>query len=345
LGAASFLCAQEKSANEHLPGLVQAKFSNVTFEELCAADVLSAPGAERVLGTLMADFQVWDQDNAPRSININPLTGNGWTWGIKNSGFAYAGQMHVREGSTYTFGKSFDDAARIMVDGKVVLENAISHEWASGTYAAMETGWVDFDVRIWDGGAFKGPVGDDHRGWGRGMGLAFNHAGQEEMFPLDVWQRLVDKGNGSLFRAPVFDAVPAATIPKGGVVVAVFDGAGSREVSRAEISFQHPHPVKWEAVALENGQRLAVIFSFEDMFPGGVFTVGGDAGGRVSVALLDAEGTQPMWGGELKPRQAEPVKVGGAMLENGRRLAVVFSLEDASAGGAITFVPEDFSIQ
>ena len=197
LGAALLSAAQlaQSQLFYYAPGLTQAKTAGIeSFADVCAVNVESHPSAERALGALMADVN---------DRTVNPLTGNTWQWEVEKSGFAYVGEMLVEADVVYTFGKHFDDAARICIGGSEVLSNSGWNDWWTKSFQTNFSGWVEFDVRLYDDNGGKGPCGGD---WGADLGLAFNTAGLESMEPKSTWRRLSDPGNMTLFRTKVYPA-------------------------------------------------------------------------------------------------------------------------------------------
>ncbi len=209
IGLTAIFCAHAQTPDYFRPGLIQAKFSNATtFANVCDGNVLTAPNAERVLGPVMADVNA-NEASAATAIYVNPLSGNGWTWDVTKSGFGYVGEMYVKAGVTYTFGKYLDDSARIIVGGRTILNNSVYNNWVTGTFTTNITGWVSFDVRIHDGNGGKGPSGST---WGSDLGLAYNTANLTAMAPKTSWTKLLDPGDGSRFRTPFFAATPTEPV-------------------------------------------------------------------------------------------------------------------------------------
>jgi len=182
------------------PGLWQAKFSTfTTFAATCSGDVMDHPTLERVPGTVMADVWVPSGANVdlPQYTYTNPFPGGSpWNWNTQNTGWGYVGQMRVVKGATYTFGKLLDDAARVIIDGKEVINHSTWDVFAWGSYTAQETGWVSFDARVWDGSGGKGACST----WQGIFGIAFNTIGVTTAAPTTNWIKRLDPGDGSLFR-------------------------------------------------------------------------------------------------------------------------------------------------
>ena len=192
-------------------GLIQAKFNAGNWAAAYSPDILSNPTAERVPGAVMADTEA-NENNFSTAGYLNPITGNAWYWNKQYTGWGYIGEMRVENGVTYTFGKSFDDNARIIIDNVQVLNDESAGNWTVRTYTATNTAWVSFEVRLYDGTGGKGPRAN----WAPDLGLAFNTTNHTAMLPKTAWTKLLDPGDQSLFRtkmyAPTADA-PAFDIP------------------------------------------------------------------------------------------------------------------------------------
>ncbi len=201
IGLAAIFCAQAQSLPPpeyfYHPGLIQAKFSNIAnFTTIYNSDVANAANAERVPGPVMADLYATEATFAT-ALYHNAFTGNSWGWDQLHSAFGYVGQMFVEANVTYTFGKNMDDAARIVINGVKVLENTDWKAFGTGSFTTNATGWVDIDIRIWDGSGGKGPFGEE---WDRDMGLACNTSGHTQRGPKTSWTKLLDPGDMTLFR-------------------------------------------------------------------------------------------------------------------------------------------------
>ena len=229
-GLAALCCCgglAQAQSTYYRPGLIQANFkygwdqahpSYMNWTPMCAASIFADPSAERVFGTLMADTG----GSAPI---VNTLSGNSWSWQNWGcSGFGYAGEMRVESGVEYTFGQCFRGYSRIVVDGETVVDNMDDWAWSSGVYTATNSGWVAFDVRVYDkyGYGNHGPYG----GWNPGFGLAFNTNGVATSAPKEAWTMLWDPGDMSLFRAPATAPTPTAPVFNSDAPMAfAFDGA------------------------------------------------------------------------------------------------------------------------
>ena len=128
----------------------------------------------------------------------DPLTGEVFAWNEHDTTFAYFGQIYLEAGKTYVFGSVFDDAVRITVDRKTVL-NVESYTVAikTGTFSCLETGWHDIEIRLGDSSGEKGPIGAG--GWSWEFGLGYREDGEMSTSQGD-WKALLDQGDGSLLR-------------------------------------------------------------------------------------------------------------------------------------------------
>lgn len=133
--------------------------------------------AERTPGAVMAQFYVGSDAAAATDGYQNPWTGNTTYWNAQNTTFAYTGQMWMEGGTTYTFGKSLDDGARIEIDGTTVMENNSWNSWVTASYTPSYTGWHDVDIRVSDGNGGKGPCSSANGTWGTNYGLGWNTLG------------------------------------------------------------------------------------------------------------------------------------------------------------------------
>ena len=233
--AALFCCcgggggfAQAQSVYSY-PGLIQAKFNANNWAAACSPDIMSDPTAERVYGAVMADVLA-TESTWNTVVYVNPLSGNTWNWNRQYTGWGYAGEMRVEEGVKYTFGKYLDDGARIIIDGTNILNNAAAGEWATGSYTATNSAWVAIDIRAYDGTGEKGPRGD----WRPDFGLAFNTNGHAVALPKTAWTRLLDSGDGSLFRVATY--MPTATAPAFGEAPAALSFDGTDFAISAELA-------------------------------------------------------------------------------------------------------------
>lgn len=175
------------------PGLIQAKFNT---EKDYATPIVTATGAERVPGTVMGDIQANESTYATQTYS-NTVTGTKYAWNQKYTTFGYTGQMYAQAGTTYTFGKYFDDGTRIIVGGSQIMDHPTCNEFKTGNFVTNAPGWYDIEIRIYDGSGGKGPSGST---WGNDLGLGCNTNGLATMAPKDGWTRLLDPGDMSWFR-------------------------------------------------------------------------------------------------------------------------------------------------
>src|SRR5574344_2192570 len=119
LAVVSLMMATPAFATVYRPGLIQAKFN--TSKDY-SSDILTASGAEVVPGTVMADVAA-DENSAATQGYTNAITGTVYHWNKQNTTFGYKGQIHAAAGTTYTFGKYFDDGTLILVGGRQIMSN------------------------------------------------------------------------------------------------------------------------------------------------------------------------------------------------------------------------------
>lgn len=198
------LVALSASAETYRPGLLQAKSNSNTDWTFDFAN--SAILVERVPGPVMADvYAAEDNCNDLDYSYQNEETGSVYHWNKQYSTFAYKGEIYLVAGTTYAFGKRLDDGARITIGDTKVLDNNTWDAFATGTYTPATTGWYPIDIRLADGTGGKGPQGGGING-ASGLGLAYNTDGVTSQ-SKGAWQRLVDPGDLSLFRAPVDEVI------------------------------------------------------------------------------------------------------------------------------------------
>lgn len=182
-------------------GLQQAKFAmNVAWTNEFENSTIPL---EIVPGPLMADVYAANVNEGKANPATNPYTGHQFAWNSDNSTFAYRGEVHLAANQTITFGKYFDDSARICVtdpDGtvKVVLNHTSYNSFGKGSYTATADGWYPIDIRVADQTGGKGPWSGSP--WGKTMGLGYNLIGQTTDTPLAAWKHLLDPGDTSFFR-------------------------------------------------------------------------------------------------------------------------------------------------
>ena len=177
-------------------GLVQAKL-NVNNDFTSSID--DTTGLSKVSGVLMG--YAYDTKTASK-VFADPVYGGSYKWNVENTTFAYAGYMYMKAGRTYVFGKYFDDSVYVSVDGIEVLKNTDCAKFATGFHVPDFTGWHEIAVRVADGYGEKGP-GGNHSGthlWGANMGVGWRDDGITNAMPESGWHKLMDPGDGSLFR-------------------------------------------------------------------------------------------------------------------------------------------------
>src|SRR5574344_2092740 len=181
------------SAVVYRPGLIQAKFNT---EKDYTSPIVTATGAERVPGTVMADIQA-SEDNYSTQTYANTVTGTKYAWNVQKTTFGYAGQRYAKAGTTYTFGKYLDDGARIIVGGRQIMDNGTYGSFVTGNFVTNAPGWYDVEIRIYDGTGGKGP---SDKGWGTDLGLGWNTNNLTTIAPKSGWTRLRDSGDMCWFR-------------------------------------------------------------------------------------------------------------------------------------------------
>lgn len=159
------------------PGLVQIKNGDGST-------------ARRELGPVMGFV---NGKNGSGGSYTSPLDGVESTWS-QNDSWAYEGEMFMESGTTYTFGTQIDDYATITIDGTIVLDQP-QCAFTTGTYLCQESGWHSISVQVRDIGGEYG-----NRNWTTGVGV--NVVGDHNKNGSG-WKRLVDPGDGSMFRAMV----------------------------------------------------------------------------------------------------------------------------------------------
>ena len=111
------------------------------------------------------------------------------------------------EGRTYVFGKYFDDSVLVRINGNEVLKNTDHTAFATGRYVPEKTGWHEIEVRIADGTGEKGPKGVQNSGyWSGNLGVAWRDDGITDALPESGWNKMMDQGDGSLFRIGEYKA-------------------------------------------------------------------------------------------------------------------------------------------
>lgn len=179
-------------------GLVQAKFD--ANYDLTSSIVDSATRAN-VSGVLMG--YAYDTKTATKAFS-DPVYGGSHKWNVSNTTFGYSGYMYMVSGKTYVFGKYFDDSVRVIIDGVEVLNNTLHTDFATGSFIPDFTGWHALEVRIADGTGEKGPKGGNSTAntsfWSVDMGIGWRDDGVTNAVPESAWSKLMDLGDGSLFK-------------------------------------------------------------------------------------------------------------------------------------------------
>ncbi len=188
------VCAE---AVVYRPGLTQAKFNTntVPFGTL-TSEIMASSTADVVPGTVMANIQATENNYSTQGYT-NVLSGLIWNWNQKYTTFGYAGQIFVNEGTTYTFGKYFDDGASIHIAGEQIFSHGTNNVFVQADYVAASTGWVPIEICVWDATGSKGPAGSS---WGNDLGLAYNTTGVKTIAPKTAWSPILDDGNMTFLR-------------------------------------------------------------------------------------------------------------------------------------------------
>ena len=186
------LVVESETLSCSVPGLMQAKF-DTRFDTTSTLD--DSADVQNVSGVIAAYTQV---TSAPWEF-IDPITGSLFYWKESNSTFLYSGQMYLEEGNTYVFGVHFDDDAQIKVNGQTLLTvryPETEKKIGVGRYVCGESGWHDLEIRLGDIDGRKGSWG---KIWSADFGLGYRNDGSTNS-TQSGWSRLLDPGDGSLFR-------------------------------------------------------------------------------------------------------------------------------------------------
>ena len=198
-------------ATTYRAGLLQSKLSGATQWTAAAPTA----DAERTPGAVMAQVYVGSDNAAATDGYQNPWTGNTTYWNAQSTTFAYTGQMWMEGGTTYTFGKSLDDGARIEIDGTTVMENNSWNSWVTASYTPSYTGWHDVDIRVSDGNGGKGPCSNANGTWGTNYGLGWNTLGLTAAnSALENWRWFLEDGAVNRFRVAVADCFSVDSVTK-----------------------------------------------------------------------------------------------------------------------------------
>ncbi len=180
-------------------GLVQAKFDTSNDYE---SSIMDSVTRANVSGVLMG--YAYDTKTATKTFS-DPVYGGSYKWNVNNTTFGYSGYMYMVSGRPYVFGKYFDDSVRVIIDGVEVLNNTEHTNFATGSSIPEFTGWHKIDIRVSDTlGGEKGPKGAtsgrDDSYWGADMGIGWRDDGITDALPESGWNKVMDPGDGSLFR-------------------------------------------------------------------------------------------------------------------------------------------------
>lgn len=177
-------------------GLTQVKF-DASDDFTSSIHEVSEQG--KVSGVLMG--YAYDTKTASK-VFADPVYGGSYNWNVENTTFAYAGYMYMETDKSYVFGKYFDDSAYVSIDGIEVLKSTDHTQFATGGYVPDFTGWHELEVRVADGYGEKGPKGGTSgtHPWSVNMGVGWRDDGITNALPESGWHKLMDPGDGSLFR-------------------------------------------------------------------------------------------------------------------------------------------------
>ncbi|MBQ1345517.1 MAG: hypothetical protein IIY62_04050, partial [Kiritimatiellae bacterium] len=189
-------------------GLWQTKFDLYDQNKWDTAECAPREEAVAFVGPAMAHVRA-DETTYSTATYVDAVTGISSAWRKQYTTFRYVGEMYLEEGLTYTFGKYLDDGARIVIGGTQVLQDGTYNNFATGSFTAETTGWYPVDIIVGDGTGGKGPSDTGSNPW-TGVGLGYNTVGlTEKTAPgdgADAWHKLVDPGDGTLFRVPIDDS-------------------------------------------------------------------------------------------------------------------------------------------
>ncbi len=176
-----------------MPGLIQAKF-NTRFDTTSTLD--DSDDAANVSGVIAA-YTHLDSEDAPWEFP-DPLNGNVFAWNETNTTFAYFGQMYLDVGKTYVFGTHFDDDSFVKIDDTIAVNVEIASKGKiySGQFECSRSGWYDVEFRLGDKSGGKGSWCNI---WSIDFGAGYRDDGSTDT-TQSGWSRLLDPGDGSLFR-------------------------------------------------------------------------------------------------------------------------------------------------
>ncbi len=207
------------TANDNLDGdLVATPVSDQPVYEY-------GPGLTK--GTL-AGSENFTEPN-PGNHGIDPLgpmdseLNSGGAW-AGNTIIVYTGQFHDQDGKV-SFYENIDDIAWLSINGQVLFNN---NEWNVPSQAAIALdtgGWLDFELRLGNGGGGFGPAVEGQTGFG------FDHTGQATSTNHGDYQhpRNTDEQTADFFRTqvPSHDKFDAKTLGEFKVVYSASDSSGN----------------------------------------------------------------------------------------------------------------------
>lgn len=132
----------------------------------------------------------------------NPVSNRSWDW-QNYYVYAYAGEMWMDAAQTYQLGGNFDDGSAILVDNEVKWTQGSTsgyNTWKEPTaLKPTYTGWHPVKLFVWDYEGGKNVT------CGALSAVMWNTNGVTTATPTSNWNKFVDDGSGSLFRAKVAD--------------------------------------------------------------------------------------------------------------------------------------------
>ena len=125
---------------------------------------------------------------------------SGGVW-IDNSTYIYTGYINNASASsvTWTFGKQFDDAVNLKIDGNTLINDGTWNNAVTANYT-LTPGRHAFELRLGQGGLNVGPSGGNAGGWWNSttLGVGYDPQGRNQQI-LANYLPLTDPGDGSLF--------------------------------------------------------------------------------------------------------------------------------------------------
>ncbi|MCL1920630.1 MAG: hypothetical protein FWG50_06055 [Kiritimatiellaeota bacterium] len=155
------------------------------------------------VNTNATDFTFTGVWHVPRMAGVAPV---GYP---NNTQYLYEGEWHVPAASTYSFGKSFDDGACLVIDGQTIILHNTHNTVGVVKDVYLSAGWHTLRIYVSQGGGEVGPVtpgftsailyDPDNGDITNGLGVA------ENAYPF------ADPGDGSVLRTRTLPALAART--------------------------------------------------------------------------------------------------------------------------------------